>query len=391
MPIEAVEQFSGYRLSSLLQERNWSQIRLSKETGISRSAISEYCSGKKPSYDTLEKIANVLDVPIHFFVTAPASTARLVGPKLYRAYSGKTQKAAKCAEARLEWVAEAVEFCERRLLLPKPTFLNSYVDINPSLISDNEIEAIARNVRIKLGFGDGPVRLLLRTLEAAGLIVFRFEGLDIYEDTVGISTYSSSERAFIALTASKAHVRDNFSLAHELGHLILHRMIPGVNVDNPTYVKKYEAQANRFAGAFLLPSPTFENSVFASTLTALRMLKSKWNVSISAMIRRLFDLNIIAKDRYTSLCIQLSQRGWRKNEPLDDTLPIEEPILLKKAFNQLLDKGIVSPEQITSELPFRDQDLEQITRVSIEKFHPSRAKDRGRNISFPDEFRSKAR
>ena len=60
------------------------------------------------------------------------------------------------------------------------------------------------------------------------------------------------------------------------------------------------------------------------TLESYARLKAKWGVSIQALVRRARDLAIIDYNRYRSLMIQISSRGWRKNEPVH--IPVEMPL-----------------------------------------------------------------
>ncbi|MCI6215481.1 MAG: ImmA/IrrE family metallo-endopeptidase [Mollicutes bacterium] len=62
-----------------------------------------------------------------------------------------------------------------------------------------------------------------------------------------------------------ANKRASFTIAHEIGHFILHRMLGGVNLARSTSVKKTkiyedpEWQANTFASEFLMPFEAARN------------------------------------------------------------------------------------------------------------------------------------
>ncbi len=82
--------------------------------------------------------------------------------------------------------------------------------------------------------------------------------------------------------------RSRFDAAHELAHLILHNSVTKLG---PPLHKLLEEQANRFAGAFLLPVDGFTNDIGALlTLNSLWVLKRKWRVSIAAMIHRCAEI-----------------------------------------------------------------------------------------------------
>ena len=80
-----------------------------------------------------------------------------------------------------------------------------------------------------------------------------------------------------------------------------------------------------FASAFLLPrEPMMDLIAPDFTLESYARLKAKWGVSIQALVRRARDVGIIDYNRYRSLMIQISSRGWRKNEPVH--IPVEMPL-----------------------------------------------------------------
>ena len=55
------------QLKKAMLERNISQVKLSQLTGIGKSSISQYISGKNvPKEEALEKIASVLDCSVEF-------------------------------------------------------------------------------------------------------------------------------------------------------------------------------------------------------------------------------------------------------------------------------------------------------------------------------------
>jgi Zn-dependent peptidase ImmA (M78 family) len=124
-----------------------------------------------------------------------------------------------------------------------------------------------------------------------------------------------------------------------------------------------EEQANRFSGAFMLPSATFPAEVYSPSLQSLLHLKPRWKMSVAAMVYRLRDLEIIGKDRFDSLYVGISRAGWRHREPLDDTLAPEEPQLLRRSLDILLDKGVVTRESLVLRTHLSATDIEKLLGV----------------------------
>ena len=116
--------------------------------------------------------------------------------------------------------------------------------------------------------------------------------------------------------------RLRFSLAHELGHAILHEsaLIPDT--------RDAEAHANDFAGAFVLAKPDLlaELPRRRLTLDDLLVLKQRFGVSIQAIAMTAHRAGAMSRDELTRLYRELSYRGWRTTEP--GHVAIEQPTVL---------------------------------------------------------------
>jgi Zn-dependent peptidase ImmA (M78 family) len=147
---------------------------------------------------------------------------------------------------------------------------------------------------------------------------------------------------FLVNTREDAGDRVRLSLAHELGHAILHRMLPSVDE------AETELQAFRFAAAFLMPPDQFDSSVpfDALTLSDARRLKQAFQVSMQAIIRAAFDRGRISRSRYTSLYKQLSARQWRSQEP--DPVPLEVPQVWPEVLRVQRDEHGYTDDELAS-------------------------------------------
>jgi len=141
--------------------------------------------------------------------------------------------------------------------------------------------------------------------------------------------------------------RRQFNAAHELAHILLHERYGDIEELDRDEFRKRETEANKFAAAFLLPRETFEYDVrpYCNKLNYYVELKRKWKISISAMILRASDIDIISKNQYQYLMRQMSRNGWRTQEPLDEYMTIKKPKALKQAINMLLLNDYLSPKQ----------------------------------------------
>ncbi len=184
--------------------------------------------------------------------------------------------------------------------------------------------------------GDGPIVNVARVMENNGAIVLRHP-LDA--DTLdALSGWAQPEGLpYVLLNSDKnCSVRSRLDLAHELGHIVLHRSVTETSLKKSELFALIESQAFRFGAAFLLPEEPFLSDLYSISLDALKVLKRKWKVSIAMMIERLKHLNVIDADQHKRLRINYVGRKWTREEPFDDEILIEEPSVVSSAFRMMV-------------------------------------------------------
>jgi Zn-dependent peptidase ImmA (M78 family) len=145
----------------------------------------------------------------------------------------------------------------------------------------------------------------------------------------------------IVVAATAAGDRRRFSVAHELGHLVLHQVPLGS-------LHAVEQQADAFAEAFLLPEAAMRQVLVPPiTLTTLADMKARWGVSLQALIRRAHTLEIITPSQYRAPSAQLGARGWRTQEPI--AVPVERPRALRQ-LAELLYGQPIETQRLADEL-----------------------------------------
>ena len=94
--------------------------------------------------------------------------------------------------------------------------------------------------------------------------------------------------------------------------------------------KAKEKEANEFAAAFLMPETTFASDAVLEpqNLDYYKQIKRKWKVSIAAMLYRSCDLGIITQSQYQYMMRIMQNKGWRKSEPLDNTLRAAKTVIV---------------------------------------------------------------
>lgn len=352
--------FNGERLREAREVRDLTAVSLADTVGVSAQTISLYENGKSsPSPDTLETIAARLNLPEHFFIraTRPGDDA---GTIFFRSMASTTKRARVRAERRFAWLRDIVEYLSEYIALPMSNFPDLRVPDNPLVLDDDDIEQVASAVRRHWGMGDGPIANMVLLLENQGAVVARdrlgAESLD------GLSAFvPSQERPYVVIGTDKGTpVRWRFDAAHELGHVLLHANLQPDVLRRPEHFKRIEEQAHRFAGAFLLPAAPFGDDLFAANLDALRAIKPKWKVSIGMMITRARQLGFITDETTRKLWINSSRRGWRRVEPYDAAMEPEEPRLLRRSVELVLENGAQTADDVAARLSLPLSDVEAL-------------------------------
>lgn len=337
-----VQGFQKDRLSQILAARRLSQVQLASMVDVSPATISKWRAGTQaPERDALERLAGVVNVTPEWFTRAP-------GPKLslplFRSNASAHVAARAMLEARLEWAQDVAVALMEYVDYPHVN-LPSRDYTEPEQITNEDIEQAACECRDLWRLGRSAIQDLALAVEGAGIILVReetgvaqIEGLSAWSEVLG--------RPLVLLSADKDNgYRSRFDLAHEIGHLVLHRHIQRTT-DNARH-KLMEKQAHRFAGAFLLPAETFASEVLVPpTLDDLLLLKRRWGVSAAAIIMRLKALKMLDDDGALMLFKRRSARWGAKSEPGDEDRQPEQPRLLRRTIDLLVEEKVMPLEAI---------------------------------------------
>lgn len=225
--------------------------------------------------------------------------------------------------------ATAIRIPQANLAMERPK--------SESLLTLQDISEFAKATRDLMRLGGGPVGNVTRAMESAGVVVAPLEipGIELNHFEGVSSPIATPTIRLTAFAKSRSGDRHRFTLAHELGHLVMH------TVNRPEDSKIREEEANLFAGEFLLPAELLMGRVDENTtLSRFAELKSETGVSIQALIRRAKSLGLLSAERYKSLNIQLSGRGWRKREPVD--VEMENGVLYPKILAEAESRNVIS-------------------------------------------------
>ncbi|MGH9691609.1 MAG: ImmA/IrrE family metallo-endopeptidase, partial [Candidatus Acidiferrales bacterium] len=210
-----------------------------------------------------------------------------------------------------------------RTMLTKRKFKDFPVNV-PTGVSDDPHVAAAVT-RSELGLSpDKPIPHLMHALEKAGVLILALPRPFEHRDAFSLWAGFDRSRPVIVLSGGRVADRLRMNVAHELGHLVMHK--PIVNA-----VHEVEKQAFQFAAEFLMPEKQMRLEINPPvSLDTFISLKQRWGVSIQALVMRARELELVNQRKYTYLFQQLSARGWRTREPRMFDVPIEKPRALRQ-------------------------------------------------------------
>jgi len=317
---------------------------------VTPQAVAQYEVGQHaPGSQVMSKIITVTGQPPAFFTAGRPAVRERFGTPFWRSLVRMRRADRLRIARRLEWSADVVAYIERFIELPPvelpPIALpKDFHDFEP-------MEVAAETIRDAWVLGSLPIEHLAPTLESKGIVLIK-EPVRC-EDMDAVSRWQAG-RPYVLLSEDKCSLpRENFDLAHELGHLICHAHVD-ITSGNLAAIEK---QANYFAGAFLLPRKSFPQEVLSTSVKYFFELKARWRVSVQAMVYRCKDLGVLNQSQVAYLWRQL---GRRKFEELDDTFEPERPTLLAAALNMLVQNGVQTKAQIIDALKLNHADIEQL-------------------------------
>lgn len=307
-------RISGDRIRQAREIAGLTQEKLAERAGVDQSRVARWERDLLvPSDEQLQKIALATKFPVSFF-------RRPIGPEFpFGSLMNRARKSLLSEDRdRLRQLG--------RLTYELATELSNRfapIAVHIPQTDSEEPRASAQLTRNAFGLSpDTPFTSIVNRLERNGVFVFAVPDEIDEHDAYSLWTDSDPRKPVIVLSAGKPGDRLRWNVAHELGHLVMHRSFEGSHVER-------EEKADLFASELLLPAVAMRVELQPPlTLTKFAELKSKWGVSIQALINCAWQLGIISDRQRKYFFMQLSSMGWRKDEPV--AIPLERPRLLRK-------------------------------------------------------------
>ena len=308
------------RLRLARHRRGMTLTALARASGVPLRTLSAYENAHhSPPAATVARLAAALDVSPAFLA---ADDVDLIEPDVvsFRKLSRTTAGRRDAALAAGRIAIEIADWVEARFRLPEPDL--------PTL-EKHAPETAAEIVRQRWELGERPVPNAVHLLEAHGVRVF-----SLADDCREVDAFSliRDDRPFVFLNTDRSAERQRFDAAHELGHLLLHSGAARV------HGRDREAEANRFAAAFLMPRrAVVAQGLREATVEAILTARRHWVVSAMALTHRLHELHLLSDWNYRTTCVALSRDGYRTAEPGGARPEVSQ--VLTKVLAALRDRG----------------------------------------------------
>lgn len=351
----------GKRLKSARAASGLSLRALSDAMGntVSAQAIGKYERNEDmPGSTVLISLADALAVSVDFLISD--DELELEGVEFRKSASASVKEEATI-EAKTLGRVEKYLAIEGLLNLPSQEW--DQPQGAPYWVADpRDAEDAARNLREAWLLGKDPIPKLSELLEEHGIKVFSLEIDQIDGLAAKINRKDRRSGRVIMIKKNTWSERKRFTLAHELGHIVLN---PGPECDA-------ERAANRFAGAFLIPAEVLRQEIGTKrrdiSIGELIGLKDRFGVSIQALTYRCKDLEIISQATFGRLFAIYKKRGWR-DAPYEEPNTIkpeeEEPMRFRRLCFRALSEGLIGLSRAAEllEMPVRslEQQLDYVT------------------------------
>ncbi len=314
-----------YRLKNSMTKKE-----LAKKSDLTSMAITNYENGtRKPSMDTLKKLAAVLNVHVSDFLAVR-------NDKLVFTH-GEFRKTSTLPAAKQDYVRESVEEYFSRFYTIVELLGGEVLPEAPdchTLAMTGDVEADARAMRRHLGIAEeGPVNDLITILENKGILIYV---CDIESNKFSGMNGFVNDRPYIIVNGNMSPERNRSTIAHELAHLVF---------DWPDDMAEKDAEdtATAIAGAFLFPKADAirELGIRRNRVTNdMTLVCREYGISMFLLVKRAHIANIISKDAAQRFYVSASRFGWRTNEP--SRIAPEKPNLFEQLVFRAVSEGEIS-------------------------------------------------
>jgi Zn-dependent peptidase ImmA (M78 family)/DNA-binding XRE family transcriptional regulator len=301
------EIFNPDMLILARESRSVTQSELAKRLSVSQANISKIEAGMLGiSDEQIKHIAEILDYQESFFFQ-PSPRHGFASNCLYH----RKRQSVPVYELRRIIAEFRIFGLEVANLLRAVEIETENRFHRMDMVEYESPELIAQLLRRSWGLPLGPIQNLTAAIENAGGIIIRCSFGTRKIDAM--SQWAADMPPLIFVNSEAPGDRLRYSLAHEIGHIIMHQI--------PT--NDMEREADKFAAELLMPKVEIAPYLSNVSIAKLASLKPHWKVSMAALLMRAGDLKKVTQRQKEYLWTEMGKRGYRLKEPID--IAIEQP------------------------------------------------------------------
>ena len=279
--------------------------------------------------DMLARLAEAFEYPVRFFTL----TDPILGPGTSEFFHRRRQ-ALSAKKLRQIHASLNVTIMNLARLL---TAVDLPEDNIPRMDPEEYKSAagVARAVRAHWSLPAGPIHNVVQVIEDAGGIVIPCDfGTPLMD---ALSRYVPGMPHLFFVNRTMPADRQRLTLAHELGHAIMHHM-PYPSMEDEAY---------QFGAEFLMPANEIRAQFDRVDIAKLADMKPYWKVSMAALLYRARDVGKLSPRMERFLWMQMGKHGFRTHEP-ELGVVVEEPTTLKEIFAVHTDELGFGLEELSS-------------------------------------------
>jgi len=292
-----LKEIIGKRIKAEREKRGFSQGKLAEALGWNnhQTVVSVESGQREVKAWELAKIAKFLGVNLMDLLEESAGSQNL--PFVLWRVEPKENK----PEARAKFLkhCEDYYFLEKTLGFPNRISRQlPLLNVNLEEANIEDVEEQANYIRESFNLGHYPAVTLSKTLE--DYYGIKFLQFDFGSNAGSAASTKSDFGVCILVNKSEIPWRQNFSVAHELFHLLTwDEKLFKNNEGNAEFNKHNETLANAFAAELLMPEESILSEIRKIApkkdcqFTDLVIIARKFDVSIKALLTRLESLKLI--------------------------------------------------------------------------------------------------
>lgn len=343
-------KFNSQMLKLAREMRGYTQSKLSDAMGVAQGTISKVEKNIMTFDEELAKTAaECLKFPLSFFrsddiiIPIQGEYRRKLSASV-REFNSNFAKIT-IVERQIIKLLDSLEISENEIPI-----WNVEEDGTPSMC--------AKFLRKQWRLPRGRIENLSLLVEKYGAIIIPLSLIEMD----GFSMYTHHGIPLIFINRHLPPDRYRMTLAHELGHIIMHLSL-SISSD-----RDKEKEVFSFAAEFLMPEQEIRPQLTKLNLAILLNLKKYWKTSMQAIIYRAKDLGVLSENQIKYLWMQVGAEGYKKKEPL--VFQSEQPVVLGQIIDAYINDLAYSQQEIAALIDFHLDDFLEIylnSKLSILK------------------------